>query len=220
MRNLLNFIFKFEFRKELINAAEIKLNVGAGGTSYAGWISAEKNQLDITKSETFKDAFKFNSISAVLAEHVIEHITKKDFIEFLYGIKPYLKQNSTIRIAVPDAFHPSEYVRNLTMPGGYEPGADDHKEFYSIDHMLNIAQLTGYKVVPIEYFDHSGIFVFQNDDWSNGFINRSFKHYKGRFTNNPKEFKKMIESTPLVLREQFYNLKMSYTSLIVDFINS
>jgi hypothetical protein len=41
----------------------------------------------------------------------------------------YLDTFGIIRIAVPDAYHPSGYVKELTKPGGSKPGADDHKVF-------------------------------------------------------------------------------------------
>ncbi|MBU2569372.1 MAG: hypothetical protein KJ725_04920 [Gammaproteobacteria bacterium] len=209
--------FRLSVRNNLRGNKPLLLNVGAGGTSYPGWISAEKKQLDITKPNTFSGVFPLGSIKAILAEHVVEHITEEEFIGFMIGIREFLRNDACIRIAVPDALHPSIYVRDLTRPGGLEPGADDHKEFYSVYKMRNISEKTGYKLIPVEYFDHDGLFRYKEEDWSCGYIARSFRNYRGRFTSNEDEYKKMIESTPSELRYQFSELNMSYTSLIVDF---
>lgn len=218
MLKLFSLFGKYIFLRSVRNASVIRLNVGAGGTKYIGWISAEKNQMDITNANAFQEIFKPESISSVLAEHVIEHIEKQAFIDFLVGIKPFININGSIRIAVPDAYHPSEYVRDLTKPGGLEPGADDHKEFYSIDSIRDIAKKTGYRLNPIEYFGADGKFNYVDDDWSNGYISRSYREYTGRFTSSEEEYARMIKSIPVHLRQQFIDMKMSYTSLIVDFI--
>jgi predicted SAM-dependent methyltransferase len=66
-------------------------------------------------------------------EHVVEHIHYTDFIKMLEIVKKFLKKGAVIRIAVPDKYHPSEYVRKLVGVQGQEPGAEDHKYFYCID---------------------------------------------------------------------------------------
>jgi hypothetical protein len=73
-----------------------------------------------------------------------------------------------------------------------------------------IAKQTGYKLVPIEYFDKEGYFHTTNYDFSNGFIYRCSKNYKGRFTNNVEEYVKMISSVPQHLRQQFFDYGISY----------
>jgi predicted SAM-dependent methyltransferase len=195
----------------------IRLNIGAGGTAYQGWISAEICDLDITKPHLFSGILGKAKISNILAEHVVEHIHRTDFESFLFEIRKFMNPGAVIRIAVPDAMHPSEYVRELTKPGGLEPGAEDHKEFYSLEMMRNIAETTELQINPLEWFDDSGAFNYKYDDWSNGFISRSRENYRGRFSNDPMEYKKMWDSIPCHLRNQFGELNMSYTSLIIDF---
>ncbi len=84
--------------------------------------------------------------------------------------------------------------------------------------MENIAYLCRYKIEKLEYFNSEGRFHTGNYDFRNGYIFRCSRNYKGRFTENYTEFEKMIKSTPEHLREQFYRYKISYTSLLVDFI--
>jgi predicted SAM-dependent methyltransferase len=196
------------------------LNLGAGGTAYPGWISAEQYQLDITKPSDFAYFFRQKKISKILAEHVVEHVYEDDFRGFLCSVKQYLEPMANIRIAVPDAYHPSGYVRELTKPGGLEPGAEDHKVFYDVDRMREIALETDYHFESIEFFDIDGLFHSKLLDWNNGYISRSSTEYAGRFTYSEDEHKKMFESIPTQLRGQFLDIGISYTSLIVDFQNT
>lgn len=209
------------FTRRLRSAGEgggVKLNVGAGGTAYEGWLSAEKHHLDITRPDKFSRILRGVRVHRVLAEHVIEHVYREEFERFLRGIKPFMLPGGTVRIAVPDAMHPSEYVRILTQPGGLEPGADDHKEFYSIATMSEIADSIGCALEPVEYFDEEGMFHRVADDWTRGYISRSFENYRGRFTNDQDELKKLLGSLPERAQEQFLSLGITYTSLIVDFV--
>lgn len=196
----------------------LKLNIGAGGTAYEGWISAEKYQLDITRPNDFARVLGGCLVERVLAEHVMEHIFQDEFEQFLIGIRPFMSPGGTIRIAVPDAQHPSEYVRRLTEPGGLEPGAEDHKEFYSIYAMREIATSTGYELEPLEYFDENGVFCAAEIDWSRGHISRSIENYKGRFTNDPEERQQLLDGLSTEVRAQFVEMNITYTSLIVDFV--
>lgn len=220
LSRLLAPIRKRSLAREIMGSDIVRLNLGAGGTAYPGWISAEKYQLDITKSSDFEFFFREKNISKILAEHVVEHLYEDDFRSFLCSVKQFLEPMATIRIAVPDAYHPSGYVRELTKPGGLEPGAEDHKVFYDVDRMSEIALETDYHFESIEYFDIDGLFHSKLLDWNNGYISRSSTEYVGRFTNSEDEHKKMLESVPTQLRWQFLDSGISYTSLIVDFQNT
>jgi predicted SAM-dependent methyltransferase len=217
LRDLIKRIKKINFRRKIAAVNKVMLTVGAGSTNYPGWISVDKDALDITKKEDFSQTFRKNQIFKILAEHVIEHIERKDFENFLYSVREYLDTFGTIRVAVPDAYHPSGYVKELTKPGGTEPGADDHKVFYTINMMQEIANANGYNLAPIEYFDDAGIFHSNGLDFVNGYISRCSANYKGRFTSDAAEFDRMISSVPEHLRHQFIDQGFSYTSLLVDF---
>jgi predicted SAM-dependent methyltransferase len=219
-RSCLTLLRRQRLLKKIRQAGSIRLNLGAGGTNYEGWISTEKELLDITKRSDFERYFNQKKISKILAEHVVEHIPVDEFICFLRFVKDYLEPMASIRIAVPDAYHPSEYVRELTMPGGFEQGANDHKYFYTIDQMSDIASLVSYKLEPIEYFDSKGYFHSHIRGWDNGYISRSSSEYTGRFTLSNDEYMKMYSSIPPDLRGQFITNNISYTSLIVDFYNA
>ena len=203
----------------ILTCKEVKIVVGAGPTKYREWFSTDIVTLDITKEYDFIKYFSKKKIKNILAEHVIEHLAYNDFIKFLQITKKYLKKGGIIRIAVPDKFHPSQYVRELTGVQGLEPGADDHKYFYGIDDLEKIAVENSFLIDKIEYFDEKGFFHTKSFNYDNGYISRCSKNYKGRFTENKEEYFKMISTVPFGLKEQFEKYNISYTSLLVDFIN-
>lgn len=197
----------------------IKLIAGANFTEFDGWVATDIDELDITQERDFAFIFGDKKIDKILLEHVIEHLVYDDFLFFLSIAKKYLSKNGVIRIAVPDAYHPSIYVRELTGKNGTEPGADDHKYHYSIDDLEQIAERCGYKIKGLEYFDKDGVFHTSDLNFENGYISRCSKNYKGRFTDNDEEYEKMIQSVPRHLRKQFTENNISYTSLLVDLYN-
>ena len=218
-KKVLRFVKRKILKYKISKSENLKIVIGAGNTRFPDWISTDKEELDTPKEADFFYFFSNKKIDNILLEHVVEHILYTDFIKMLEIVKKFLKNGAVIRIAVPDKYHPSEYVRKLVGVRGQEPGAEDHKYFYCIEDFEKIAKQTGYKLVPIEYFDKEGYFHTTNYDFSNGFIFRCSKNYKGRFTNNVEEYVKMISSVPQHLRQQFFDYGISYTSLIVDLIN-
>ena len=215
---MLSKISKYLIKIRIKYSKEIKIIIGAGNTKYKGWISTDINELDITKHKDFDFLFKNKKIDNILMEHVVEHLEYEAFISFLYTVKKYLKKGGVIRIAVPDSNHPSLYVKKLTVINGIEPGANDHKYFYSIKDFEDIAEKTGFTLKKLEYFDFNGFFHISQYDFKNGYISRCSKNYKGRFTDDKDEYQKMIETVPNELKKQFFEKGISYTSLLVDFI--
>jgi predicted SAM-dependent methyltransferase len=202
---------------KIFKAKQVFIIIGSGYTKYEGWVSTNKEELNILNEDDFK-VFSKKKIDKILLEHVIEHIEYLDFIKFLRFIKKYLNKRATIRVAVPDAYHPSAYYRDLVGINGQEPGANDHKYFYSIDNFTYIAKECNYKLNPLEYFDKKGIFQQCSYNFDNGYILRCSKNYQGRFTTNKEEYEKMIKTVPFHLRDQFKKYNISYTSLLADFI--
>jgi predicted SAM-dependent methyltransferase len=219
MYTLFKTIFKELRLKYKINTCrKIKLVIGAGGNYFDGWISTDNDILDITNPLSWGKKFKNKKIDNILAEHVFEHLNFRDVKKALFYIYDSLKVDGILRFAVPDGYHPSVYVRELTKPNGLEPGADDHKVFFNIDMVEKLAEENGFELDRIEYFDKNGVFHTKEFNFENGYISRCSKNYKGRFTDDQKEYNKLINSVPEHLRQQFIDNKISYTSLFVDFI--
>lgn len=209
-------------RSKLTNQIEesenIKLIVGASGTKQSGWLETEEGILDITNKTDWEKLLGKKKVKNILAEHVLEHLTQKEILATLENTFEYLAPNGVFRVAVPDGYHPSKYVIDLTKPNGLEPGADDHKVLLNIDIMKEMTRRVGFRLKPREYFDKDG--YFHSTKWADrdGYVSRSSKNYKGRFTDDKGEYKKFYDSIPNKLRSQFVDKNMSYTSLFVDFL--
>jgi predicted SAM-dependent methyltransferase len=158
---------------------ELKVVIGAGGYNKgAGWIHTEENELNLLKEKGWKDRFQLNSISAIVAEHVWEHLTYEEGIEAAKLCYKYLKAGGHIRCAVPDGFFRNEEYQKGVQVGG--PGPKDHPAFsHKIVHnyksLVSMFELAGFKVELLEYCDEDG--KFHHNDWNetNGLIYRSLR---------------------------------------------
>lgn len=174
----------------------IKLHVGCGRKNYAGWMNTDKNQLDITNTESwYRNSIQDKSIYRILAEHVFEHLSDGDRRLAIQNFKKFLlPKKGIIRIAVPDGYHIDQSYIEKVKVGGTGKSAYDHKFLYTYQSLVSLFGEYGFDYNLLEYFDENGI--FHNKDWhtEDGFIKRSSK-YDRRNKNKP----------------------LSYTSLIVDF---
>lgn len=177
----------------------MKVIVGAGGTTQPGWLSLEESDLDITSPEQWARLFAPNSLDAILAEHVWEHLTIDEGLKAARNCYQYLKRGGTLRIAVPDGFHPSELYRQWCAPGtGYN--GDDHKVFYNYQSLCWLLESAGFACRPREFFDLNGTLFSDFVSDGNGHIERTSQTY-------PYSLKGSVLG---------FLLGTSYTSLIVD----
>lgn len=102
-----------------------KVVVGAEGyNNNPGWLHTNEEELNVLRRETWFDKFQPNSLSAILAEHVWEHLSHEEGIEAAKVCYEFLKDGGYIRCAVPDAFFPDEEYQQGVQVGG--PGPLDH----------------------------------------------------------------------------------------------
>ena len=179
--------------KEKTKKTPIKLAIGSSWITDAGWISTDAKYLDLLIPKHWKRLFKKNSIDAMMAEHVWEHLTLSEGVAAAKQCFEYLKPGGYLRVAVPDGFHPdSKYIEHVKV-NGIGPGAEDHKVLYNYETFSNVFQQAGFRVVCLEYFDAEGEFHFVYWDPNDGLIRRS-KNFDRRNTNG----------------------ELNYTSLIID----
>lgn len=159
--------------KARTRARPLKLVVGASGIYDTGWVPSDVNYLDLLNAGHWKRYFREESIDAVLAEHVWEHLTIEDGQEAAERCFKYLRRGGYLRVAVPDGFHPDEKYLAHVKPGGIGPGADDHKVLYNHVTFSRVFEQAGFQVRLLEYFDANG--QFHDADWNpaDGKINRS-----------------------------------------------
>lgn len=160
-------IGKYYFKKN------IKLIVGSGGFSQKGFISSDIDWLDITNWWHWFRSFRPGSINKIVAEHVFEHLSKKQIITALGLINIFLKKGGFIRIAIPDKNRKDvKYVNSV------KPPVDGHKTYMNLDDIGSILIKAGFKVRALEYFNKKGRFVHRRWNDNDGIIRRSYKHDK------------------------------------------
>lgn len=192
--NLNRVLSKFNFSTG-VRRHPLKIVIGASNLYQKGWLASEQEYLDLVKEKDWKKYFKKNSIDALLAEHVWEHLTIEDAKKAAVVCFKYLKNGGYIRAAVPDGLFPdSEYVKGVK-PGGIGPGAGDHKMLYTYKSFRKIFEKAGFDVLLLEYFDERGAFHHNHWDKNDGVVLRS-RRYDERNTRE----------------------KIGYTSIILDAI--
>ena len=169
--------------------------LGAGYTAFSGWTPTDIDTLNILKESDWEIYFKQNSIDALLAEHVWEHMTVSDGLQAARLCFKFLKPDGYLRIAVPDGFHPDSVYIELVKPNG--AGAHDHKILYTHKTLGTILQQAGFELHLLEYFDEMGNFHQSDWDPARGFILRS-----ARFDSRNRDG------------------QLKYTSLIIDAIKA
>lgn len=182
---------KRELKRELKQCTKKKIIVGAGGTQYEGWLSTDEKILNLLFDEDWASLFRPDSLDAILAEHVWEHLTPKQAVIAAYNCFKYLKPGGYLRVAVPDGLHPSEDYINWVMPKGTGHGSDDHKVLYTHETISSLFSPIGFTVSLLEYFDQSGVFHEYTWDSVDGMVRRS-KHFDSRNTDGALRYTSII----------------------------
>lgn len=156
----------------------LRIVVGAHGISEHGWIATERESLNLLNVSDWREYFTNDSIDAILAEHVWEHLTRQDGIEAARNCYRFLKPGGYVRVAVPDGLHPSpEYIERVRV-GGSGPAAWDHKVLYDHRTLSDVFAQAGFKVELLEYHDEEGTFHFTDWDPAEGLIHRSYRFHR------------------------------------------
>lgn len=177
--NIRNYFHKFNSDRRLRNLAKqypLRIVVGAGGVCQKGWIPTEIEQVNLLDTRSWDKYFTINSIDAILAEHVWEHLTEQEALEAARNCFKYLKSLGYIRIAVPDGFMPSIDYIDYVKPGGTGAGSDDHKVLYNYATFSKIFEAAGFEIELLEYYDEKGNFHYKEWNPDKGLITRSSKY--------------------------------------------
>ncbi|MGD8305814.1 MAG: hypothetical protein PVF17_04095, partial [Ignavibacteria bacterium] len=135
---------KLSWHSYLITHQEIKLIVGAGPFKFKGWFSTDIVTLDVTNEQHFIKYFKHKKINKVLAEHILEHLTKEELELMIKHLYNYSADDVNIRIAVPDGYHRDENYIQRIKPGGTGEGADDHKHLFNYKTLSALFEKHGF----------------------------------------------------------------------------
>jgi predicted SAM-dependent methyltransferase len=163
------------FRKAMASSGPRRIVIGSSGWFDFGWIPTEQHFLDLTKPADWARHFPPNSLDAMLAEHVWEHLTADEAHSAVKTCFTYLKPGGYLRIAVPDGHHPSPTYLEWVRVGGAWGGQlnNDHKVLYTYKTLVALFENAGFRVELYEYFDEAGAFHYREWDPRQGKIRRS-----------------------------------------------
>ncbi|MCM1990989.1 class I SAM-dependent methyltransferase [Oceanirhabdus seepicola] len=156
----------------------MKVIIGAGQTNYEGWKTTQECDLNLLSISDWDKLFLKESVDAMIAEHVWEHLTYEEGIEAARNCFKYLKPGGYIRCAVPDKNFRNEWYQNMVQiggPGPIEHPAATHKIVYDYTTFKRVFETAGFVVTLLEYCDNDGDFHFTYWNENDGKIGRSFR---------------------------------------------
>ncbi|HKG07043.1 MAG TPA: hypothetical protein VKB19_11320 [Pedobacter sp.] len=169
----------------------LNIIIGAHTTNYENWLPSNIESLNLLQISSFENLFGDKKATRFLAEHVFEHISYEDALLALKNCYQYLEKGGTVRIAVPDGFHPNPDYINMVKPGGFGEGSFDHKLLYDYKKLSRVFQEAGFRPRLLEYYDENGAFHFNEWDSKDGHIIRSSRY--------DKRFKEAIGYSSLIV---------------------
>lgn len=158
--------------RRLGRRADRRIVVGSSGVAQPGWLATEIDFLDLLDPADWREIAE-DSLDAILAEHVWEHLREEDAAVAAARCFRHLRPGGYLRLAVPDGCHPDPGYRRAVEPGGTGLGADDHKVLYTYETLSKLLAAAGFEVELLEYFDENGAFHYREWDPRDGLIHRS-----------------------------------------------
>lgn len=155
----------------------LKVVIGAGGqNNNPGWLHTEEKDLSLLLRKDWQEKFSRNSLEAILAEHVWEHLTYEQGVEAVKICFEFLKPGGYVRCAVPDGYFNNAAYQEVVQVGG--PGLKDHpaashKIVHNYKTIRSMFEEAGFRVELLEFCDEKGDFFFSDWDEKEGFIYRS-----------------------------------------------
>jgi predicted SAM-dependent methyltransferase len=159
-----------QLRRALRSGIAPRIVIGAQQKHDSGWIPTEKDFLDLLRPADWDQFFLPNSIAAILAEHVWEHLTPDEGLTAAKTCFTYLQPGGYLRCAVPDGFHPDPGYISLVKVEGQTPDdrgdvyPTEHKALYTYRTARELFERAGFQVELLEYFDEAG--AFHAKEWS------------------------------------------------------
>jgi predicted SAM-dependent methyltransferase len=157
----------------------LKVVIGAGEyNNNPEWLQTQETELNLLKRGNWEKKFFSNTLEAILAEHVWEHLSYEEGSEAARICFDFLKPGGYIRCAVPDGFFPNEeYQKGVQVggPGPKEHPAASHKIVHNYKTITSMFEEAGFEVILLEYCDENGEFHYNDWDKKQGFIYRSIR---------------------------------------------
>lgn len=156
----------------------MKVVIGAGKTSYDGWLCTQETELNLLIPADFDRLFSTEKPTAFLAEHVWEHMTFEEGCQAAKNCFNHLANGGYLRVAVPDKNFQNEWYQNMVQVGGNgDPNhpAFTHKIVYDYRTFCQVFQQAGFEVELLEWCDEDGIFHYKYWNEADGRIGRSLR---------------------------------------------
>ena len=156
----------------------MKIIIGAGDTYEEGWISTNEEQVNLLDSASFLSFFGDKKASAMLAEHVWEHLTFEEGKIAALNCYNFINEGGYIRIGVPDGnFRDKNYLKlvGLGGPGPKDHPAFSHKTLYTYKMLVEVFESAGFTVTLLEFCDENGVFHYKYWNPIDGKIGRSLR---------------------------------------------
>lgn len=157
----------------------MKIIIGAGNTRYDGWVATQQTELDLLDPNGFARISGGEPITALLAEHVWEHMTLEEGMLAAKHCYDALAPGGYIRAAVPDRNFRNDWYQQLIRPGGNgDPSHPSftHKIAYDYQMLQNVFEQAGFEVELLEWCDQSGAFHYKYWNDADGHIGRSLRY--------------------------------------------
>lgn len=151
----------------------LRIVLGSSGLDVQDRLLTDMDQLDITIENDWKRYFVPNSVEAILAEHVWEHLSPDQAARAARNCYTYLCPGGRLRVAVSDGLHPDPEYIDAVRPMGSAEGSDDHKVLYTRDTLNGLLKAAGFQTRVLECFDSTGQFVSVDWDPKDGMVRRS-----------------------------------------------
>jgi predicted SAM-dependent methyltransferase len=156
----------------------LKVSIGAGPQRWEGWTPTDRIDLDLASRDSFEAWFGSRRASALLCEHVWEHLDLDDSVRAASNCFDFLQRGGRLRVAVPDGLFPDaeyQWIVQVGGPGPKDHPAADHKVVYDYRTFVPIFEAAGFVVTLLEWWDEEGNFHHAQWDLADGPIGRATK---------------------------------------------
>ena len=144
-------------RRALAASSRKRIVIGAWSRYDSGWIPTQREFLDLLDPAGWERCFRPNSVDAILAEHVWEHVTETDGLAAARTCFRYLKPGGYLRVAVPDGLLPDEaYIDLVKADPGSSPRAHgpdgnsaNHKALYTYRSLRELFERAGFRELSL-----------------------------------------------------------------------
>jgi len=172
--------------------SDIKINMGCGWRNFgAGWVHIDAGDYDHLDYKSITDLSQYDdgTVSLIYASHVVEYFDRDEVVNLLQEWHRVLKEDGTIRIAVPDFetltwLYRTDRIDLNQMLGplyGKMKMSDKniyHKTTYDIRSLTKVLETAGFKQIRryrwdttehSQFDDHSQAYI-PHMDKDNGFL--------------------------------------------------